>query len=62
MLSLVKAIGVVAVIGVVIIASLFVLDFVDAVEMRDLLQKILLVLSIIALGGIAISFFLKPKA
>ncbi len=50
-----KTVALVAIIGIVIIASLFVLDMVTSVEARDMLQKVLLVLGLVALGGIAIT-------
>jgi len=60
--NFIKIIAIGAVIGIVIISSLFVLDVVDASEMKEYLQKTLFVLSIVALGGIIISALSKPKA
>lgn len=57
-----KIIAILAVIGIVIIASLFVLDVVNVVEMKDFLRKTLLVLTIVAVGGTAVSLLSKPKA
>lgn len=57
-----KIIAILAVIGIVIIASLFVLDIVNTAQMNEFLQKTLLVLTIVAVGGVAVSFLSKPKA
>jgi len=55
-----KSLTVVAVVGIVVIAGMFVLDLVGTAEMRDALQKILLLLGIFALGGLAVSFVSRP--
>lgn len=62
MQSFMKIIAILAVIGIVIIASLFVLDIVNTAQMNEFLQKTLLVLTIVAVGGVAVSFLSKPKA
>lgn len=54
-----KVISLIAVLGVVVIGVLFVLDVVTSMEVKDTLQKVLLVLGIIALGGMAVSFITK---
>ena len=51
-----KSIATVAITGIVIIAILLVLDVVTAVETKEILIKVLLVLGIIALGGVSVSF------
>lgn len=50
-----KMIGMLSIVSIVLIAILFVFDLVQAEEMRDLLQKILLAFALIALGGFGIS-------
>lgn len=54
-----KVIVTLAVLGVVGIAILFVLDVVTSIEVKEALQKVLLVLGIITLGGVTISFLSK---
>lgn len=56
-----KIIAILAIIGVVIISSLFVLDIVTSEEVKDTLLKVALVLGIVALGGFIISFLSKPS-
>jgi hypothetical protein len=62
MKNFIKVIAIIAVIGVMVITSLFVLDVVSAADTKDLLQKIVLVLSIVAFGGFVISLLSKTKA
>ncbi len=50
-----------SVVSVVLIALLFVFDLVQAEEMRDMLQKILLALALVALGGFGISVLSQSK-
>ena len=57
-----KIIATLAIIGIVVISTLFVLDVVTSVEVKEALQEVLLVLGILALGGFAISFLAKPSA
>lgn len=51
-----------AIIGIVIISSLFVLDAVTSEEVREMLLNVVLVLGIVALGGSIISLLAKPRA
>lgn len=61
MQNFLKVMGVLAIIGITIIATLFVLDIVTGVETKDILTKVLLVLAVLAISGTAISFFQQPK-
>jgi len=54
-----KIITIVAIVGVVIVATLFVLDLATSTEAKEVLQKVLLVLGIVALGGVSVSFLTK---
>ncbi len=54
-------IAILAIIGIVVISSLFVLDVITSADVKEVLQKVLLVLGIIALGGGGIFFLVKPK-
>ncbi|MBI5400764.1 MAG: hypothetical protein HZB12_01455 [Candidatus Yonathbacteria bacterium] len=54
-----KIIAILAIIGIVIIASLFVLDVVTSAEVKDMLLKVLIMLGILALGGVSVSFLTK---
>lgn len=56
-----KIISLVAIIGVVIIAIFFVLDITTSVDVKEVLKKVLLVLGIVALGGVGVSFLTKTK-
>ena len=56
-----KIISTLAIIGIVIIAIMFVLDIVNSVGVKEVLKKVLLVLSIVALGGVSISFLAKRE-
>jgi len=56
-----KMIAILAIIGIVVISSLFVLDVITSADVKEVLQKVLLVLGIIALGGGGIFFLVKPK-
>jgi len=56
-----KIVAILAIVGIVIISILFVLDAVTSIEVKDILQKVLLVLGIIALGGFVISFLTKSR-
>ncbi len=62
MQNFLKIIGILAVIGITIIATLFVLDIVTVAETKDVLMKVLLVLVILGLGGFTILFFTQPKS
>lgn len=57
-----KIIAMLAIIGIVIISSLFVLDAVTSEEVREMLLNVVLVLGIVALGGSIISLLAKPRA
>jgi len=57
----IKSIGVIAIVGVVVVASLFLLDVIEAPETRDILSKIMYILGVFALGGISISFVSRTK-
>jgi len=59
MQGILKIITMFAVVGIVLVAIFFVLDVVTSVEVKETLQKVLLVLGIIALGGVSISFLAK---
>ena len=48
-------IGMLSIVSVVLIAILFVFDMVQTAEMRDMLQKILFALALVALGGFGVS-------
>lgn len=54
MQNFLKVIVILAIIGIVTIALLFVLDIATLSESREVLQKVLLILGIIALGGLAV--------
>ena len=56
-----KIVAILAIVGIVIITILFVLDVVTSTEVKEMLQKALLVLGIVALGGTGIFFLTKPK-
>lgn len=56
-----KIVSVLAIIGVVIIALMFVLDFSTTEEVKETLTKVLLVLGVVALGGIVISFLTQTR-
>lgn len=57
MKNFIKILSILAIIGIVIVGCLLVLDVVTSAESKDILQKTLLVLGIVALGGVAVSFF-----
>lgn len=61
MINFIRFVAVLALVGVVVIATLFVLDASSLAESKEALQKTLLVLGIVALGGIATSFIVKTK-
>ncbi len=61
MVNFIRIMAVLALVGIVIIASLFVFDIASFAESKEALQKILLVLGIVALGGMATSFIVKTK-
>ena len=61
MQNFLKIIVVLAVICIIIVSSLFVLDVVTSEEVRDILQKTLLILSIVALGGLVVSLVSRPR-
>jgi len=56
MKNFIRMIVVLAIISIVIISCLLVFDVVSYVETKDILQKVLLALGIVALGGAGISF------
>jgi len=56
-----KIIATLAVVSIVLIALLFVFDLVQAEEMRNMLQRILFALALVALGGLGISVLSQPK-
>ena len=56
-----KIVSTLAIIGIVIIALMFVLDFSTTEEVKETLTKFLLVLGVLALGGVGISFLSKTK-
>ncbi|HBB44401.1 MAG TPA: hypothetical protein DCZ83_03390 [Candidatus Yonathbacteria bacterium] len=56
-----KIVSTLAIIGIVIIALMFVLDFSTTEEVKETLTKVLLVLGVLALGGVGISFLSKTK-
>lgn len=57
MKNFIKILSILAILGVVIVGCLLVLDVVSSTESKDILQKTLLVLGIVALGGVVVSFF-----
>lgn len=61
MKNFLKVVTLLAIIGIAIIASLFVLDVTPIEEIKDTLQKFLLVLAILALSGLAIDFIFGRK-
>ena len=61
MKNFLKIIIILAVIGIVAISLFFVLDLITANEVKDTLQKTLLILGIIALGGLVVSLISHPK-
>lgn len=56
MKSFIRMIVVLAIISIVIISCLLVFDVASYAETKDTLQKVLLALGIVALGGAVISF------
>lgn len=54
-----KIVSTVALLGVVIIALMFVLDMVNTEEVKETMTKVLLVLAVITLGGVGASFLSK---
>jgi len=61
MQNFLKTIVILAVVCIIIVSSLFVLDVVTSEEVRDILQKTLLVLSIVALGGLIVGLISRPR-
>lgn len=61
MQNLIKIIAILAIMGIVIVSTLLVLGVVDATETKDILLKTMLVLGVVALGGLGISFLAKPR-
>lgn len=61
MQGFIKIISTIAILGVVIIAVMFVLDVVTTTEIKETLTKVILVLGIVALGGVGISFLTNTK-
>ena len=62
MQNFLKIVAILAIIGVIVVSSLFVLDAVTSTEMKDILQKVLLILSILALGGLVVSLISRPQS
>ncbi|KKT30768.1 MAG: hypothetical protein UW27_C0002G0112 [Parcubacteria group bacterium GW2011_GWA1_44_13] len=56
-----KIVSTLAIIGIVIIALMFVLDIVTTAEVKETLTKVLLVLVVLALGGVSVSFLTGIK-
>ena len=61
MKNFLKIIAILAIIGIVIVIALLVLDVIDTAETKDILLKTMLVLGIIALGGLSVSFLAKTR-
>ncbi|MFZ2831923.1 MAG: hypothetical protein WAZ40_02120 [Minisyncoccia bacterium] len=61
MQGFIKIISTIAIVGVVVIAIMFVLDIASIAEVKETLAKTLLVLGIVALGGVSVSFLTKGK-
>ena len=61
MQNFLKVIVVLAVIGIVVVSALFVLDVAVAEEVKDTLQKTLLILAIVALGGLAVGWISRTR-
>ncbi len=61
MTGFLKMIALLAVLGIVVISSLFVLDIVTGEQTKELLVKVLLVLGIIALGGLGSSVLMRSR-
>lgn len=59
MQGILKIITMIAIVGIVIVAIFFVLDIVTSTEVKETLQKVLLVLGVVVLGGVSISFLAK---
>ncbi len=55
MKNFLRVVAVLAVVGIVVIAGLFVFDVVSVADTRDALQRVLLMLGVVALGGLAVS-------
>lgn len=62
MTNFIKLVVIVAVVGIVVVGSLFVFDVVTAAETKDILQKVLVVLGIVVLGGLVIGALSRPKS
>lgn len=54
-----KIVSTIAILGIVIIAIMFILDIVSTEEVKDTLTKVLLVLAVVTLGGVGVSFMSK---
>jgi len=61
MQNFLKIIVILAVISIVVISVLFVLDVAAAEEVRDTLQKTLLALAIVALGGLVVGLISRVR-
>ena len=59
MQGILKIITMIAIVGIVIVSIFFVLDIATSAEVKEILQKVLLVLGIVVLGGVSISFLTK---
>ncbi len=62
MANFIKLIVVVAVVGIITVSALFVFDVVTAAETKDVLQKVLIVLGIVALGGVVIGVLSRSRS
>jgi len=61
MQNFLKTVVILAIIGIVVIALLFVLDVVNIGEVKDTLQKTLLVLGVVALGGVIVGLIARSQ-
>jgi len=61
MQNFLKVIVILAVISIVVISVLFVLDIVVVEEIKDTLQKTLLILAIVALGGLVVGLISRVR-
>jgi len=62
MQNFLKIIVILIIIGIIIVSSLFVLDAVTSTEMKDILQKTLLILSLVALGGLIVGLISRSRS
>jgi len=59
MQGILKIITMIAIVGIVIVSIFFVLDIATSADVKEILQKVLLVLGSVVLGGVSISFLTK---